>query len=261
MKQGYKIAIGSLILASALIACGKKGGSKAAAPTASATSAGCTLNSQGYCVGATGGFLGMGDGKARIVVSNVAKFHQMLLDNGMCSGPMNIAIYPPNRRTGLPCNMASNYFDVQVQSVDNEPLPKPVNFDVRAFIAGRRVDLAGNRMTQADIYGLSNGYQIIFNRLQGGGYGVPYYRHGYRPGYPVPIQQTVPAATTNTLTVVLTASDATRTIFTAVVSYQGVQIGSGTLYGSFQQGQLAYGSAPATAPYQGQPYDRYYNAK
>lgn len=264
MKQGYKIAIGSLILASALIACGKKGGS-AAAPAASATGYGCTVNAQGVCVGATGGFLGIGDGKARVVVSNVAKFQQLLLDNGMCSGPMNIAIYPPNyRRTGLPCNMASNYFDIQIQSVDNDPLPKPINFDVRTFIAGRRVDLAGSRMTQADIYGLSNGYQVIFNRMQGTGYGygAPYYRPGYRPGYPVPIQ-TVPAATTNTITVVMTASDATRTIFNVVVSYQGVQIGTGTFYGAFQSGQLAYGNgtAPVTAPYQRQPYDPYYNAK
>ncbi len=252
MKQGLKLTIGSLVLASALIACGKKGGgSPAAAPTASATS-GCTLDSSGVCVGVTGGYLGVGQGKAKINVKNIEKFRKFLLDNGMCQGPMNIMVVDPRfRRPGLPCTAASNYFEVQIQSVDNELLPKPVNFDVRARIGGYSVDLAGRRMTQADIYGLSNGYQVIFNRAGSSGQIPPYY---YRPGYPVPVQTAAPANTN--LTVVLTNPDATRTIYTAVVSYEGVVIGDGSFRGAFDIGQLAYsttGSAPATLPV---PYGR-----
>lgn len=259
MKQGLKITIGSLALVASLAACGGKG---AGSPASSANATvGCTVNSSGVCVGATGGILGQGEGKGRIVVSNVAKYQQFLLDNGMCSGAIGGAGYSPYyRQIGLPCNTASNYFDLKIQSVDNDPLPKPVNFNIEAFNSGRRVSLSGNsgyRMTQADIYGLPNGYQLTFNRQQRPYGGYPY----YRPGMPIP-QQALPSTATSSLIIVMTATDTTRTIFNVVVSYQGVQIGTGTFYGGFA-GQLgvgptAYGNgydpvygrtAPARLPY------------
>ncbi len=255
MKQSLKITVGTLVLASALIACGKKGGSSAAAPVASATS-GCVINAQGSCVNTTGGYLTRGQGKARIRVSNVEKYRQFLMDNGMCSGPMNIAVAPGFRRTGVPCVGASNYFDVHVQAVDEGDLPRAINFDVRAFFPGLvrngyldLAQLSGHSMTQAEIDGLSNGYVITFNRFGGGfGNGIqPFIRPGFHR--PIPVQQTI-APTQNTLTVVLASQDATGTIFQAVVSYQGVQIGVGTFRGSFNNGQLAYGAtgAPTTLP-------------
>lgn len=255
MKQGIQILVGSLILASALSACGKKDGAKAAAPATNAT-IGCVQTAQGICSTATGGIMGVGEGRGSMVVSNPAKFQQFLLDNGMCSG-MTIQQHPMFRRPGLPCNLASNYFELVINSTNEKPLPKRVNFNITALLSGREVSLAGQNyqqvdrygrpyggstygrnMTSADIYGLANGgFQLDF--MRGGVYGgpVPYGRYGVVP------QQVVPQQNIR-LNVVLNPADATRTIFTAVVSYQGVQIATGQFYGSFGYAGQGLGVSP-----------------
>ncbi len=250
MKNVIKVLIGSLVLSAALTACGKKGaGSPAAAGPVAGAAGVCQLNAQGQCVGGVGayGYVGKNTWEGNIIVTNQPKYLQFLIENGLCRAQQ--------------CSAVSGFLTVQVQTV-RDTLPNNANFSITPDLGGYYQARSLSTRAQAYVNAAQNGFQLVYNRLSGSGYG-----NGYANGYGRPAVMpygangqpinTAVAPQNTSLQIVLTWADATQTIANVIIVYQNVQFAAGQVQGQFISGGQQFsprqtGAAPAVVPYRGQ---------
>lgn len=113
MKVTMKYLVGLVIVAASLTACSKSGGGNASTPAAApaATASGCATTGIGCILGGTG-YVGDGNWKATLEVTNFQAYRQFLLENGLRSGngarislrfmKLNVRLYTGEFVAGIP---------------------------------------------------------------------------------------------------------------------------------------------------------------
>lgn len=262
MKQGLKLIIGSVALASTLIACGKKGSSSAAAAAAAAAYTNTTCTGS---VAACNAYIGAGKWKGNVSVTNVANYRTFLVENGLCQNIQTLGVptfrYDPRMNYNSCDRISNNYFKVEVQSA-TETVPGPMNFDIEArsnYQSGGRLSLARvvsrgrYGMIQADGVGISsgNGFNVVYQSL----YNTAAYPLVRPYGLGVQPIAANPATVGGQLIISVQFVDAIRSIAQVTVSYKGLVIGQGQIRGLSADPLLtgtAAGAglnAPTVAPY------------
>lgn len=242
MKNAMKILIGSMVLVSALSACGKKSKSTASTGGAAAVGyGGCPLNAQGFCASAAAGgsvLRNTWESDEFIMVTNPGKFSEFAGKNGLCSG--------------FSCANMSQFVYLKVQTV-RRSLPNYVNFTIApAFNMGGIRRRALETRGEGFMNGAGNGFNVLFNRYNNNGMG---FGTGFGMGIPMGVPVAAQAPTQSTLQIVVNYVDATMTVVEAVVIFEGTPIAQGRLFAREPiANRVAYTSgngqqAPEVIPY------------
>ncbi|MGE4132934.1 MAG: hypothetical protein AB7F86_14935 [Bdellovibrionales bacterium] len=290
MSNSYKVLVGSLFLAAALTACGKKGKSSntAAAGVAAipgvSVAGGCSLDANGICqpgTYSTSGVVGIGKWRGNLVIVDSNMYRQFLMETNQC-GTFQSFGYSPYGNNGYGCQIFSSQIRLDVQTAQ-EFLPMSANdqtawFGINYRARGRHP--VGGFAQYADAFGKADnsGFQLIFNTLgapganrylgyaQPYGYSNPGVRYAptvVAPGQPI----TSFAAVNSTVQIVLTYIDPLRTVLDAQLIYKprnsgtATVIARGQIRGYVQSQQLGLGvnyaqptfQAPAPIVYAPQP--------